>query len=457
MKQLKYKILTKNKFESFSGIKKTISSLVFKLTLSSGNIICGSPDHKIVFNNKQISFADLQINQQVSCEETLIEKEILSGQFPVYTIQGVESGEFLINKEIVSKNCAFIPENIFDEFYSAVYPTISSGKETKIIMISTANGLNHFYSFWNDAIQQLNNYKPFRVDWWDVPGRDQQWAKETIADIGQARFDKEFGNEFFGKTSTVIPSPLLKTLKHKHPLKSSNTFKLFEPPIKGKSYIGIIDVAEGEGVEEDYSTFVIIKIPTEIIEDKLEPFEVVFVFKSNEISIFQFQEFVFEFATKYNEALLLIEVNFQNIADTLYRDFEYEYIIKTTRKNQKMATAFFSKDTKFGIKTTETVKRIGLDSLIRMIEEERLIINDIDIIKEFSTLVRGVKTFQAKKGCHDDLAMVIVLFGWLISQEGFKEYYDAENFKAKIKNEYLIEAENDLCGFFLEDGINNTY
>lgn len=457
MKQSKYKILTKNKFESFSGIKKTISSIVFKLTLSSGNIICGSPDHKIVVNNKQISFADLEINQQVSLEETLIEKEILSGQFPVYTIQGVESGEFLINKEIVSKNCAFIPENIFDEFYSAVYPTISSGKETKIIMISTANGLNHFYSFWNDAIQGLNNYKPFRVDWWDVPGRDQQWAKETISDIGQARFDKEFGNEFFGKSSSVVPSHLLKTLKHKNPLNSSKQFKMFEPPIKGNSYIGIIDVAEGVG--EDYSTMIIIKIPTEInvTDGKLPPYEVVFVFKSNEISIFQFQEFIFEFATKYNEALLLIEVNVQNIAETLYRDFEYEYIIKTTRKNQKMATAFFSKDTKFGIKTTETVKRIGLELLIRMIEEERLIINDIDIIKEFFTLVRGKKTFEAKKGCFDDLCIPIFLFAFLTGNEGFKEYYDTENFKAKLKNDYLESASDELASFFVEDGINNNY
>ena len=455
--QSKYKILSVgNTFREFSGIKKTTSSILIKIKLSTGQVISGSPDHKLLIKNKEVSFSQLKIGQYISTSTKIINKDILSGQFSVYTIQGVEDGKYIIENDIVSKNCAFIPENLFDEFYSSVYPTISSGKETKIIMVSTPNGLNHYYSFWNDAINKLNNYAPFRIDWWDIPGRDQKWATDTIADIGQVRFDKEFGNEFFGKSSTVIPGNLLKTLKHKHPLNTSKNFKMFEPPIKGNSYIGIVDVAEG--VEGDYSVLVIIKIPTlptEIQNSKLlPPYEVVFTFRSNEINIFQFQEVILEFARKYNEALLLIEVNIHDLASTLFRDHEYDAIIKTTKLRQKMATAFYSKDTKFGIKTTEPVKKLGLEMLLSTIEEERLIINDIDIIKEFSTLVRTPKSFEAKRGCHDDLAMTMILFSWLLTQEGFKEFFDTENFKVKLQNQYLDSALDDLCGFFIEDGIN---
>ena len=238
----------------------------------------------------------------------------------------------------------------------------------------------------------------------------------------------------------------------KHPLNESKDIKIFEAPIKGASYFGIVDVAEG--VEGDSSVLIILKMPRNLKED---PYEVVFTFRSNDINIFQFQELIFEFASKYNEAYLLVEVNIHDIASSLYRDYEYDSLIKTSRVKQRITTTFFNKEKKFGVKTTEPIKKLGLEMLITQLEDNKIIINDLEIVKEFSTLVKSKKSFEAKRGAHDDMAMCMVLFGWALTQEGFKEIYDMEDFKNKIQNEYLDSAREELCSFFIEDGINQNF
>lgn len=445
-------ILTSDGFKDFKGIKRTSSSIVITLFFKSGNKITGSPNHLVKISEELFKpLSEIQIGETILPREEVISiKKSVGKNITLYDIIGTENEEYISNN-IISHNCAFVPENIFESFYASVYPTISSGKDTKIILVSTPNGVNHYYQLWQDALSNQNTYAPFEVKWSDVPGRDNEWARRTIQDIGQSRFDQEFDNQFFGKSTTIIPNYLLSSLTFKTPLSSTPEIKIFEMPEKDSSYIGIVDVAEG--VSGDYSVLTIIKFP----KDKDSAFEIVFTFRANTIDTFKFTEIVDTFSRRYNECFLLIEINVFNIAESLYRDYEIENILKTTTTHQKLTTGFYHGPSKFGVKTTESVKKLGLENLIRLLEEKKLIINDFDIISEMSNLVKSNKTFQARSGSNDDLAMTIILFAWCSTQEGFKELYDAENFARKLNNEYLSSAYSALPGFFLEDGINQNF
>lgn len=447
----RYEILTPSGFKDFKAIKRTTSSLLISLKTSKGREIKGSPDHRIkLFKKKSFTlFCDLTSGDKLSKDETIESIDYISGHFPLFTIQGVEGEEYLIEKDIVTKNCAFIPEGIFDEFWSSVIPTISSGTETKIIVVSTSNGLNHYYTLWNDALEGKNGFAPFRVDWWDVPGRDEAWAAQMRVSV--KKFEQEFGNEFFGRATSVIPTPLLKSLMFKQPISSNPEMKIFELPQKGRAYLGVVDVSEGVG--GDYSVLTIFRMP----QNEEEPFEIVFTFRSNTIDVFRFTEIVHTFSQKFNEAYLLIEVNVMNIAESLYRDYEVENILKTTISKQKMTTTFFSGGSKLGVKTTEVIKKIGLEKLIQIFEDKKLIVNDFSYIEELSTLQKDKKTFKAKSGSNDDTSMTLILFGWLTTQEGFKELFGMEDFKKKLNNEYLESVYNSLPEFFIEDGINQNF
>lgn len=318
-----------------------------------------------------------------------------------------------------------------------------------IVGHQTSNGLNHYYTLWNDALEGKNGFAPFRVDWWDVPGRDEAWAAQMRVSV--KKFEQEFGNEFFGRATSVIPTPLLKSLTFKQPISSNPEMKIFELPQKGRAYLGVVDVSEGVG--GDYSVLTIFKMP----QSEEEPFEIVFTFRSNMIDVFRFTEIVHTFSQKFNESYLIIEVNVMNIAESLYRDYEVENIIKTTISKQKMTTTFFSGGSKLGVKTTEVIKKIGLEKLIQIFEDKKLIVNDFSYIEELSTLQKDKKTFKAKSGSNDDTSMTLILFAWLTTQEGFKELFGMEDFKRKLNNEYLESVYNSLPEFFIEDGINQNF
>lgn len=191
-----------------------------------------------------------------------------------------------------SINLLYLDEFAFVEdaatFYTSTYPVISSGQDTKVIITSTANGIgNTFHKIWEGAVQKTNAYKPFRVDWWDVPGRDEKWKAETIANTSQLQFDQEFGNTFFGTGDTLISSRALLDLRRVDPIEYLEDYKLliYKHPVvskeenKNHEYIMTVDVSKGRG--QDYSTFTVIDIST-------TPFEQVAVYRDNTISPFSF-------------------------------------------------------------------------------------------------------------------------------------------------------------------------
>lgn len=306
-----------------------------------------------------------------------------------------------------SVNLLFLDEFAFVEnaatFYTSTYPVISSGKETKVIITSTPNGIgNMFYKIWEGAIQKLNEFVSFRVDWWDVPGRDEEWKKQTISNTSEAQFAQEFGNQFIGSSSTLISSDTLLALKAKEPEEVHGNLKVYNRVEKDHIYLMTVDVSKGRG--QDYSTFSIFDITA-------RPFKQVCTFRDNMISPILFPDIIASTAKKYNEAIVIVESNDagQVVCNGLYYDLEYE--------NTFVESAV--KSDGIGVTMTKKIKRIGCSNFKDLIEQSVLEIVDADTIQEMSSFVPRGSSYEADKGCHDDMVMNCVMFSWFVSTEAF--------------------------------------
>ena len=315
------------------------------------------------------------------------------------------------------------------EFYTSTYPVVSSGKETKVIVTSTANGIgNTFYKIWEGANQGINEYHPFRVDWWDVPGRDEQWKQQTIANTSQLQFDQEFGNTFFGTGDTLIGAEALMSLRAKNPIEflEGGDVKIYHKPEKRHEYIMTVDVSKGRG--QDYSTFNLIDIST-------TPFRQVAVYRCNTISPILFPNIIYKYATLYNNAYVVIESNDQGslVCNGLYHDFEYE--------NMHVQSAV--KANALGQDMNRKTKRIGCSGIKDLIETHKLEIVDEDTILEASTFVAKGQSYEASDGNHDDLMMSLVMFGYFASTEMFRDMSDI-NIKQLMFEDRMNQIEADV-------------
>ncbi len=346
---------------------------------------------------------------------------------------------------------AFVPNHIADDFFSSVYPTISSGKSTKIIIVSTPKGMNHFYRMWHDAERGKNEYVPTEVHWSEVPGRDAKWKKQTIANTSEAQFKVEFECEFLGSVDTLIAPSKLKAMAYNDPVQTNGHLMVYETPIKKRDYIITVDVARG--ISKDYSAFVVFDI-TEF------PYRVVAKYRDNEIKPMLFPSVIMDVALAYNEAFVLCEVNDigDQVASILQYDLEYENVLMCAmrgRSGQIVGTGFSGKKTQLGVKMSVTVKKVGCSNLKTLIEEDKLQILDYDIISELTTFVQKRQSFEAEEGCNDDLAMCLVIFAWLVAQEYFKEMTD-NDVRKRIYEEQKNQIEQDMAPFgFMTDGLND--
>jgi len=312
---------------------------------------------------------------------------------------------------------AFVPDNIAEEFFKSTYPTISSGLTSKLIIVSTPHGMNLFYKLWTDAEKKKNSFVPFEIHWSQVPGRDVKWKEETIKNTSQEQFDEEHECHFVGSTNTLISGRKLRSMVYDDPIKKTeNGVHIYKLPEKDRLYNMCVDVSEGLGL--DASAFTVIDI-TEY------PYQLVAKFKNNKISPILFPSIIEQVAKQYNMASVLVEINSVGgqISDILYHDLEYENMLMTVAKNKKMTevSGGFSKSVHRGIKTSLQSKQIGCATLKTLIEDDKLIVPDFDIISELSSFIVNGKTFEAEIGRTDDLAMCLVHFGWLVNQQYFKE------------------------------------
>jgi len=325
-----------------------------------------------------------------------------------------------------------------NEFYTSTYPVVSSGEDTKIIVTSTANGIgNTFYKIWEGATQGVNEFTPFRVDWWDVPGRDDAWKEQTINNTSQLQFDQEFGNTFFGTGDTLINAETLMSLRARNPRRTMEGGKLliYEEPIKKHEYIMTVDVSKGRG--QDYSTFNLLDIST-------RPFQQVAVYRNNTISPLLFPNIIYKYANSYNKAYVVIESNDQGslVTNGLYHDLEYE--------NMHVESAV--KANALGIEITRKTKRLGCSAIKDLLETKKLEVVDEQTILEISTFEARGQSFEAANGNHDDLMMNLVLFGYFVSGNYFQDMTDI-NLKQLLFDQRMKEIEEDVVPFgFVDDG-----
>lgn len=451
------RILTHEGFSDFEGFISTGVKKTLDLYFSGGVNIRATEDHLFMLPDKSWIRADQLSAGMVlfGGKECLIIEDGFEEE--VFDAVNVENQSAYYTDGVISHNCSFlyIDETAFvenwDEFFSSVFPTISSGQSTKVLYTSTPNGLNHFYKTCEGAKEDIdpqtgrgkNGFIYIEVPWSRVPGRDEAWRQETLAgmDFNMEQFSQEFCCEFQGSSNTLIDGYKLKELVIRAPLKESNKISVYENPDPASTYVMVVDVSRGKGL--DYSAF-------SVFDVSKMPYKQVCTFRDNVITPVDYAEVIYRIHKTYNQALLLIEVNDigAQVSDILHQDFEVEELLFTESagRNGKRISGGFGSNVDKGIRTTTSVKAVGCNILKMMIEQDQLIIHDFHTINELSKFSRKGKSYEAEPGSHDDLVMTMVLFAWLSNQTFFKEITDINTLEM-LRQKTSEQIEQDLLPF----------
>jgi len=346
---------------------------------------------------------------------------------------------------------AYVPANVAEQFFSSVYPTISSGKTTKVMIVSTPHGMNMFYKLWNDAENERNSYIPIEVHWSEIPGRDVAWKEETIKNTSVSQFNTEFECEFLGSIDTLITPQKLRTMSYKNPTQSNAGIDLYEKPEPGRTYVLVADVSRG--TKNDYSAFLIFDVSE-------MPYRIVAKYRDNEIKPLLFPSKIYDVARAYNQAFVTIEVNDigEQVASALQYDLEYDNLVMASmrgRAGQILGGGFSGGRAQLGVRTTKAVKKIGCSNLKQLIEDNKLIIEDLDIISELSTFIVKGSSYEADDGCTDDLVACMFIFAWMTDQTYFKELTDMD-IRQTMMREQQDALEQDMAPFgFVVTGLED--
>lgn len=353
-----------------------------------------------------------------------------------------------------SINLLFIDEAAFienwDTFFTSVYPTISSGKESKVILVSTPNGLNHFYALWVNAIEKRSPYVAMHVHYRLVPGRDEKWKNDTLSamNFDLEKFSQEYECEFMGSSGTLIAGWKLKELVHQNPLVEKEGLIQFFQPQKDHIYLMICDVSRGKGL--DYSAFQLVDVTS-------MPYQQACVYRNNAVTPMDYAEVIHRTARAYNNASVLVEINDigEQVSHSLHYDFGYEHVLFTEnagRSGKRITGGFGGKNIDKGIRTTKIVKAVGCSILKLLIEQNQFIVNDFHTIAELATFSKKGVSYEAEPGKHDDLVMCLVLFAWLSEQQFFKDYTNI-NTLMSLREKSEEDMEQDMAPFgFVFDG-----
>lgn len=424
--------------------------------------------HYTIFqDNKNVA---IMANKTAAAREVLSRYQIMYENLPIWMQQGVktwnkgdvdlENGSRVFTSATTTSGirgksvnwlyideAAIIPNNIADEFFASVYPTISAGETTKILLTSTPLGYNHFWKFWNESEKGTNGFKNMFIHYTEIPGRDEKWAEEQFKLLGEVKYNQEVLCEFLGSTNTLISGKALSMMSSKEVIYKKDGLDIYEEPKENKYYVITTDTSRGIG--GDFSAFVVVDI-TEM------PFRVVGKFRDNKVAPLLYPDFIARVAKDYNNAYVLIENNDigQQVVDILHQELEYENIFSTVQeKNKQYVSPGFGKQTTLGVRTSKAVKRQGCLALKSLIEESKFLVWDADCINELSTFVEKAGSFSADEGYHDDLAMCMVLFAWLSTQQFFKDLTDVD-IREGLYNAQMRSIQTDLTPFgFIENGL----
>jgi hypothetical protein len=450
----RYEVLTEEGFKNFSGIKETHVNSTLEIMFTDGTILECTDGHLIKKNSEFIPAKLLSVGDIISDKTICLINKKENHNTAVYDLLDVEDTSSYITNDVVSHNCAFLLN--WEEFFASVYPTISSGKETKILLTSTPNSLNHFWKICKEAQENIaennqgkNGYIHFEVPWTAVPGRDEAWKEDTLASISwnMEQFEQEFNCAFVGSQNTLISGSKLKELSFTIPIMEREGIKQYKTPIKGNSYVLVADVSRGKGL--DYSTFSILDVTK-------MPYEQVCTFRDNYVGPIDYANIIFRIAKLYNTAQVLIEINDigGQVADTLFMEYGYEDMLSTENagRSGKRISGGFGKNVDRGIRTTKSVKSVGCSILKLLIEQNQLIIPDFDTIQELARFSRRGSSYEAESGAHDDMVMTLVLFAWLSDQNYFKDMTDI-NTLMKLREKTEDQMDEYLLPFgFVDDG-----
>ncbi len=443
--------------------------------------------HYLIFhNNVEVA---LLANKGQTARELLSRIQVAWENLPIWMQQGIvvwnkgsielENGSKIIATNTASNsirgysfNCivldefAHIDNNLAEEFFRSTYPAISSGKTTKVFIVSTPKGMNLYWKLWMEATkppkEKTSKFSPVEVHWTEFPGHDENWRLQEIANLGsEAAFDQEYGTEFLGSDDTLISGSKLRQLSFSRPITSQAGLDIFQEPIVDTitddmglttrvphKYVLCADTAQGK--ELDYSALIVVDV-TEI------PYKIVAKYKNNTISTIIFPDVIYDVARRYNNAYVLIEINDgRDVAQGLHYDLEYENILTCTTKGRagQILSSGYSKNPQFGLKMTTPVKKIGCANLKSLIEMDKLLLIDADIIAELATFVRQGNTFKAdlETGAHDDLVMCMVIFSWLVQQKYFKELLESD-IRSRMRDEMESQLIHDMLPFgIISDG-----
>jgi len=418
--------------------------------------------HYTIFNSDKT--VAIMGNKTASAREVLARYQTMYENLPIWMQQGVKTW----NKGDVEleNNCriftaatttsgirgksvnwlyideaAIIPNNVADEFFASVYPTISAGETTKILLTSTPLGYNHFWKFWNEAEKGANGFKHHFIPYTEIPGRDEKWAEEQFKLLGELKYNQEVLCEFLGSSNTLINARTIAQLSSKEPIfYNEDGLSLYENPQEDHYYCITVDTARGIG--GDYSAFVV----TDITE---MPYKVVATYRNNKVAPLLYPEIINKLGRDYNNAYILIENNDigGQVVEILHEEIEYENIFTTvTEKSRQYVTPGFGRSTRLGVNTSKQVKRQGCFTFKSLMEEKKLLIFDAEIIHEISTFIEKGQGYQADEGYHDDLVMCMVLFGWLSTMPFFKELVDV-NTRDGLYNKQMKSISQELTPF----------
>lgn len=412
-------------------------------------------------------------NKAAAAREVLSRYQLMYEHLPVWLQQGVttwnkgdielENGSKVFTAATSSSairgrsvnmlyvdEAAIIPNTVAEEFFTSVYPTISAGETTKILLSSTPLGYNHFWKFWNDAEEDRNGFVNLFIPYWEIPGRDEAWANEQRRLLGDLKYNQEVLCKFLGSSLTLINADTISQMSAIAPILQNDGLDIFEEPNPKNTYIIVADTAKGVG--GDYSAFTVIDISQ-------NPFRIVAKYRNNRISPMLYPSVIHSVAKKYNESFVLVEINSsEQVAQILYNEYEYENIlfISKSSKGQRLASGFGgSGKMEYGITTDKKIKRIGCSTLKSLIEEKKLLVSDADIISEISTFIERKGSFSADEGYHDDLVMTLVLFSWLFTDPFFKDLTDI-NIRKDLYESQIEMIENSVAPFgFINNGVDD--
>jgi hypothetical protein len=443
-------IPTRNSGKSTTTVAYLVHNMLFNEHTSIAILANKAQTAKDILSRFQTAYENLPkwMQQGVkSCNKTSMELENGSKVIAASTsASAVRGGTYSL---LMLDEYAFVPEQIANNFMRSVYPTITSGQNSKVIIISTPSGLNHYYKLWMGAKDKTNEYHPFEIHWSDVPGRDEEWKQQQIANIGQKNFDQEFNTEFLGSSETLISGSALSNFVNKRPIKSINSLDIYEEPKEENLYFTIVDTARG--VEKDYHAFT-------VIDASQLPYKLVAKYKNNEIKPEMYSYIVKDVATKYNNSFILCEVNdigYQVARDLIEDGYQNMLMCSTKSRSGQFIGQNFSGKYEYGVKMQKNIKKVGALKLKTLIEESKLLINDIDVFSELTTFVQKGNSFEAEIGKNDDLVVCLLLFAWLTTNQYFKDLTDID-LRKRLLQEKQEKEEDDVLPFGFSTGDEPT-